>query len=78
MSRKYQNRFVLPVLVLLTFLVVAQRVQACQCPGGDNSTLGKFESARFVVVNKIISVNKEPRVRIVYSGAEEIHEPFIA
>ena len=53
MSRKYQNRFVLPVLVLLTFLAVAQRVQACQCPGGDNSTLGKFESARFVVVNKL-------------------------
>ena len=71
------QRFVLLFLVLPAFLGAGQRIQACQCPHRDYSTLGKFNNARFVVVNKIISVNKEQRVRTVYSGAQVIHEPFM-
>ena len=78
MTSNYRKRFVLLWLVLLAFLAVARSAQACKCPDGDDSTLGKFERARFVVVNKITSVNKEPRVRVVYSGTEVINEPFMA
>lgn len=46
------------LLLLLTFLAGVGTIQGCVCPDGDNSALGKFESARFVVVNKITSVNK--------------------
>lgn len=72
------QRFVLLLLVVVAFLAAGQCVQACHCPDRDESTLGKFERARFVVVNRIISVNKEPRVRTVYSGTEVIPEPFMA
>ena len=77
MTPKHRKRFVLLLLVLVTFLAAGQAVRACVCPEGDDSTLGKFESARFVVVNKIISVQKEPRVRVVSNGAEVTHEPIM-
>ena len=77
MTPHYRNRFVLLLPVLVTLVGVAQSVQACVCAGGDNSTLGKFESARFVVVNKIISVHKEPAVQSVSSGAETTHTPIM-
>jgi hypothetical protein len=73
MTRKHRKRFVLLLLVLITFLAAGQTVQACVCPDGDDSTLGRFESARFVVVNKVVSVNKQPGtittiVEKVYKG----------
>ena len=77
MTQKYQNRFVLPLLVLVIFFVADRTVQACVCSGGDNSTLGKFESAQNVVVNKIVSLHKEPRVRVVSSGGEVRREPIM-
>ena len=77
MTARYRKRFVLAMLVLVTFLAVGQTVQACVCADGDNSTLGKFESARFVVVNKIISVQKQPRVQLVSNGAKVIRKPIM-
>jgi len=76
MTPKHRRRFILLSLVLVTFFKVEATVQACVCPDGDDSTLGKFESARFVVVNKIISVNKQSAVQTVYSGGEVIHQPI--
>jgi hypothetical protein len=52
MTRKYQNRFVLLSLVLVTFLALAQSVQACRCPDGDDSTLGKLESCTPALVRR--------------------------
>ena len=77
MTPKHRKRFLLLFVVLITFLTVAQTVQACDCPDEDASILGKFESSRFVVVNRIISVNKEPFVQTVYRGTEEIQEPLM-
>src|ERR1044072_337729 len=77
MTSKDRKRFFRWLLVLVTFLAAAYAVQACVCSARDDSTLGKFEKARFVVVNKIVSLQKEPRVRIVYSGKEEIREPIM-
>jgi hypothetical protein len=76
MTPKHRRRLVLLWLVLITSLTAAESVQACVCPGGDKSTLGKFESVGFVVVNKVISVNKKAGFRTVYSGREVIHEPI--
>ena len=40
------------VASFITFLAVGQPVRSSVCPDGDDSTLGKFESAGFVVVNQ--------------------------
>ena len=77
MAPKHRKKFVFLLLVLVAFLAAEQTVQACVCPDGDDSTLGKFESARFVVVNKIISVNKQPGFQTVSGGAEVNQEPII-
>lgn len=77
MTPNYRKRLVRWLLVLITFLALVQAVQACVCSKRDDSTLGKFDRARFVVVNKIISVQKEPRVRIIYSGKGVIREPIM-
>ncbi|HEY0765354.1 MAG TPA: carboxypeptidase-like regulatory domain-containing protein [Pyrinomonadaceae bacterium] len=77
MTPKHRKRFLLLFVVLITFLTVGQTVHACDCPDEDRSILGKFESSRFVVVNRIISVNKEPGVQTVYRGTEEIQEPIM-
>ena len=74
MTPRRRNRFVPLLLVLFTFLAAGQTVLACVCPGGDNSTLGKFESARFVVVNKIISVNKQTAVQTVTTIVEKVYK----
>jgi hypothetical protein len=77
MIPKYRRRFVLLLPVIVTLIGAAQTVRACVCTDGDNSTLGRFESARFVVVNKIVSVHKEPRVEVVSTAGRTTHEPIM-
>src|SRR5687768_12176080 len=82
MPPKYRKRFVLLFLALVISSAAFQTVQACVCPDGDDSTLGKFKSARFVVVNKIVPVYKEPKLQIVSNSDPEIclavvHDPFV-
>ena len=76
MAPKHLTKFVLPLLVLVTLLALDQTAQACGCPDGDDSTLGKFQSARFVVVNRIVSVNTQQGFQTVYSGGETRQEPI--
>ena len=77
MPPKYRKRFVLLLLALVISSAAFQTVQACVCPDGDDLTLGKFKSARFVVVNKIVSVHKEPKIQIVFNGGEVTREPLM-
>jgi len=79
-SKKF---FILLLLVGVTFVAAGQTVQACVCPTRDNSTLGKFESARYVVVARFASFDKEPNVRArmivekVYKGDLNAGEEMI-
>lgn len=75
MTPTHRKKFVLLLPVLVTLMAV-QTVEACECRDSDDSTLGRFETARFVVVNRIISVNKQPAVETIYRGAEVIREPI--
>lgn len=77
MTHKFEKRFVLLLLSLVTLLAVGQDVQACVCSVSDDSTLGKFNRAQFVVVNKIVSVNKEPRLQVVFHGTTSTREPVM-
>jgi hypothetical protein len=77
MTPKIRKRFVLLLLVLVSFFAADQSVRACGCPEGDDSHSASLRVRNFVVVNKIISVHKEPRVRIVSNGAEVTHESIM-
>ena len=52
--------------VVFQFLVIlflaAKTVGACQCPAADNTVLGKFEDARFVVIARVLAVEKLPEL----------------
>lgn len=66
----------------ITFLFVAlaalvagpTTVAACECPNTDDTVLGKFEQARFVVVARVVSVEKVPELKTTSSGNEENHD----
>lgn len=66
----------------ITFLFVAVAallagpitVAACSCPNTDDTVLGKFEAARFVVVARVVSVEKVPELKTTYSGNKEIQD----
>lgn len=53
-------------------LVAAETVSACVCAITDNTVLGRYEEAQFVVIAKAVSVEKVPEVKTSYSGDEEI------
>lgn len=58
---------------LIALVTCYQSAFACKCTN-DNSVLGNFEQAKFVVIANAISVEEEPKVETIYSGSEEIKE----
>jgi hypothetical protein len=52
------NGLVFQCVVLTILFLAAKTVSACVCAAADYTVLGKFEHARFVVIAKVIAVDK--------------------
>jgi len=71
---------VVKFIVLAGLLLAAKAVAACVCPDRDNTVLGKFEEARFVVVAKVLAVEKAQAkmvVEKVYKGNLSVGQEMI-
>ena len=70
-----RRRKIIFLFVILGALLAGPiTAEACECPNTDDTVLGKFEKARFVVVARVISVEKVPEVKTTYSGNKETHD----
>ena len=54
----HRGRVVLQLLVFTALLLAAKTIAACVCPYTDRTVLGRFEDARFVVIARVLAVEK--------------------
>ena len=76
----HRSRAVIQFVVFAGLLLAAKAVAACVCPDRDNTVLGKFEDARFVIVAKVIGVENTTAklvVEKVYKGNLSVGEGMI-
>ena len=65
MDRKVRVGF--SFLVLTFSFLAAKTVSACVCPNTDDTVLGKFEDARFVVIARVAAVQPMPQLETVHT-----------
>jgi hypothetical protein len=65
----HRSRVVLQFLISAIFVLTAKTVVACECPAADDTVLGKFENARFVVIARVTAVEK--------TGSETVHTKVV-
>ena len=67
-------------LVFASLFLAAKTLSACECPDTDDTVLGKFEDARFVVIAKVTAVETSHTkmvVEKVYKGNLRVGEEMI-
>ena len=50
------------LLIFAIIFFAAKTVVACVCPDTDDTVLGKFKAARFVVIAKVVAIDERPQV----------------
>ncbi len=79
-----KNRAAVVFQFFILLLLAAKTVGACQCPDADDTVLDKFEDARFVVIARVLAVEKLPEtvhtrmvIEKVYKGTLRVGQEMI-
>ena len=69
-----KNRGAVVFQFLVILLLAAKTVGACTCPDADDTVLGKFEDARFVVIARVLAVEKLPDIVHARMVVEKVYK----